>query len=427
MLTLHSKQKELIGDLHRFRIANWGRKTGKTEESIEEIIAYACIRKYSHDKRPKISYVGETRKEAKRIAWDRAKLRTRDLWYKHPNDSNLELYLKNNNLDLPDGENYSIVYFDGWENIDAVVGEEFDFVILDEVAKFRNFWFGWQSIIRATLTPRKGHALMISRPHGMNHWKDICDMELENDNYKTFHATCYDNPHIDREEIEEARAELPEDRFAQEYLAEFRKKTGLVYKEFGRDIHVFGDEELKDLVFTQRLGGVDFGFKNPAAVPSIGVDRHGEYWIYDEFYKTGKTDIEIAEYVAAKAFNIVYPDPESPGAIKELENKKVNVRDVLKGRDSIKNGVDKVRELLKSVQLHVHKSCVNIISEFETYSYPDSKDGKHDSENPMDEDNHAMDAIRYVVTMHSYKKPQPKRKVPFHDNTLDLWRGTRTT
>jgi hypothetical protein len=48
------------------------------------------------------------------------------------------------------------------------------------------------------------------------------------------------------------------------------------------------------------------------------------------------------------------------------KRRNVNVRPVVKGKDSEKHGIDKVRELLKAGKLHVHYSCRNLISEFET-------------------------------------------------------------
>lgn len=41
------------------------------------------------------------------------------------------------------------------------------------------------------------------------------------DNWAFFHFTTYDNPHIDRDEIEEARLQLDDTTFRQEYLAEY--------------------------------------------------------------------------------------------------------------------------------------------------------------------------------------------------------------
>jgi hypothetical protein len=41
----------------------------------------------------------------------------------------------------------------------------------------------------------------------------------------------------------------------------------------------------------------------------------------------------------------------------------------------------------------------------ETYSYPDKKDLHAAPENPIDESNHALSALRYTVTSYSGSKP----------------------
>jgi phage terminase large subunit len=45
--------------------------------------------------------------------------------------------------------------------------------------------------------------------------------------------------------------------------------------------------------------------------------------------------------------------------------------------------------------LTVDPSCVNTISEFESYQYPDGRRGN--SDNPIKENDHAMDALRYGI------------------------------
>src|SRR3990167_7035651 len=111
-------------------------------------------------------------------------------------------------------------------------GKKNDFIIPDEVASYRNFWTGWKEVLRPTLTDTQGEGLFLSTPKGYNHFYDLCNLELIDTDYKSFHYTTYDNPHIPVDEIEKAKKELTEDRFAQEYLADFRKTQGLVYKEF---------------------------------------------------------------------------------------------------------------------------------------------------------------------------------------------------
>lgn len=48
----------------------------------------------------------------------------------------------------------------------------------------------------------------------------------------------------------------------------------------------------------------------------------------------------------------------------------------------------------------INKQCVNLISEFEMYSY-DDKDGElNQKEKPLKANDHALDALRYVVAMY---------------------------
>ncbi len=77
------------------------------------------------------------------------------------------------------------------------------------------------------------------------------------------------------------------------------------------------------------------------------------------------------------------------------------MRDVVKGKDSIKNGIDRVRELFRAGKLRIHVSCKNLIFELETYAYADKKDMHNENENPIDENNHALSGLRYALVMNS--------------------------
>jgi PBSX family phage terminase large subunit len=388
---LTPSQNEIAADTHRFRILNCGRRFGKTTLAVEEIKGKAVA------KPTRIAYVAPTYQQARDIAWEQLKRELKSVAIAM-NESRLEIRTKT----LQGGE--SLVVLRGWESIETLRGQQLDFIVMDEVASMRNFWLSWQEVIRPTLTDTKGEALFISSPKGFNHFYDLFNMQEKDADYKSFHYTTYDNPHIPVEEIDKAKAELTPDRFAQEYEADFRKTEGLVYKEFDRARNVITEEQLttlknEGLVLREHLVGIDFGYTNPCAVISIWRDNTDTLYVLDEFYETQHTDAQVAEYVAALNANRVYPDPESPAAIAELRRRHVNVREVLKGKDSIKNGIDRVREALKANKLYVHASCRNLIAEFETYVYPDKKPDHNEQENPMDENNHALDAVRYVVSM----------------------------
>lgn len=382
---LHPNQKLVSLDKHRFRVVCCGRRFGKTVLAVEEIKACAL------SKESRIVYLAPTFDQARDIAWEMLKKELGPI-IQSINESRLELRV------YTEDKKESYIALKSWESVESLRGQYFDLIIPDEVAMYRNFQVQWQEIVLPTLTDKHGEAMFISTPKGFNHFYDLFQMEQTNPDYKSFHFTTYDNPFIKPEEIELIRASVTEDAFAQEYLADFRKMQGLVYKEFNRDIHSY-TELPKERYFIETIAGVDFGFTNPAAVLTIKIDYDGHYWIDEEFYQSGHTDAQIAEIVAGKNFNKVYPDPENPAAIKELKDRRVNVREVIKGNDSIKNGIDRIRELLKSGRIHINKRCGNLIWEFETYAYPDKKDQRNAEEKPIKENDHALDALRYAVMM----------------------------
>jgi phage terminase large subunit len=125
----------------------------------------------------------------------------------------------------------------------------------------------------------------------------------------------------------------------------------------------------------------------------IKKDSDAKYWIEDEWYHTGKTDAQIADYVVALKWNECYPDPESASGCEELRRRGVNVRDAIKNKDSVRNGINSVRELFKSNRLCIHASCKNLIWELETYSYPEKKQALNEEENPIKENDHTCGAL----------------------------------
>ncbi len=393
---LTPSQITIAKDKHRFRVCCTGRRFGKTVLASKEIKGKALYRT------SKIAYFATTFQQARDIMWEMLKSELKGAIISI-NEARLEVKVRTVH------NQESVITLRGWESIETARGSSFDFLILDEVASMRNFWASWQEVLRPTLTDRKGEAMFISSPKGFNHFYELFNMEMKDTDYKSFRFTTYDNPLIPVEEIEKAKLELTEDRFAQEYLADFRKTEGLVYKEFDRARHIFGDETpIKDRVET--FAGIDFGYTNPTAVITIVKDGDSNYFVTDEWYKTGQTEDQVAEYVAGLSLNKVYPDPENPSAIKVLRSKGVNVREVIKKKDSVQNGIQRVRELFKAGKLKIHKSCINTIIELETYSYEDKEDGSNQRENPIKENDHALDAIRMAIIMQPLQAGAPVKQ-----------------
>src|SRR3990167_10511877 len=379
---LHPNQKIVAKNQNRFKVLNCGRRWGKTTLAVEIML----MRSFA--KPVKIAYIAPTIQQARDIAFAKLKKELQPI-LKDTNESRLEFKVK-----TQDNEE-SLILLRGWEAIENLRGQAFDFLILDEVASMRNFWIGWQEVLRPTLTDTKGETMFVSTPKGFNHFYDLYNEELKDTDYKSFSFSSYDNPFLPKEELDKAKSTLPVERFEQEYMASFQKTQGLVYKEFSREKHLY--ETLPENTY-EKLGGVDFGFRNPAGVLNIYFAKD-KFWVEDEWYKRERTDAVIADYVQGNKFDEVYPDPENAGGIEELKQRNVNVREVVKGKGSVVAGINKVKEAFVTGKLMINKRCVNLIAELEMYSYDDEVGDRNENENPVKANDHLLDALRYVIMM----------------------------
>ena len=99
-------------------------------------------------------------------------------------------------------------------------GEGLDFLVMDEAAFTKPDV--WHQVLRPTLTERKGGALFISTPMGMNNWfYELWEFADDKEDWEKFQFATYDNPAIDKDEVQQAKGEVGSIVFAQEYLAEF--------------------------------------------------------------------------------------------------------------------------------------------------------------------------------------------------------------
>lgn len=385
-MELTQKQQDVARDTTRFRVLCWGRGTGKTQLAIEECI-HVAIAKAGR----RVVYIGPTIQQTRDVAWLRLRDRVQPITA-DKNESRLEVTVR-----TQDGGTSQIL-LRGWEAVETLRGQEFDFIVIDEVAFMRDFWNGWEKVLRPTLRISEGGAMFISTPSGFNHFHALYELEKKDPLFRSFHATTYDNPFIKREEIESARASLPEDTFAQEYLADFRKVEGLVYKEFDADRHIV-DELPSPEQIAERRGCIDFGFKNPSAMYTVSLDRDGNFYIHDEYYEAGKVQDELNQHAVIRKLESWYPDPAEPDRIEMMRRAGLRINEVSK---DVEAGIDTVRTLLKQNRLYVHRDCANLLFEFNFYRWKEpsaSNINKNEPEQPVKEHDHGLDAVRYALHM----------------------------
>ena len=219
---LHEGQYEVATDNHRFRVICAGRRWGKS------VLAQLIVLKWATENVGTYWIVNPTYRQAKQIHWRHLINLVPREWVHKKNEVELSITLKNG----------SIIELKGAENPDALRGVKLHGLVIDEIASIRNWEWLWSEVLRPTLTDYAAPALFISTPKGYNHFYEIYKKGQEDGSYKSWRFTSYDNPYIKAEEIDHAKKELTEDTFQQEYMADFRKFTGLVYKEFQREVHV---------------------------------------------------------------------------------------------------------------------------------------------------------------------------------------------
>ena len=139
--------------------------------------------------------------------------------------------------------------------------------------------------------------------------------------------------------------------------------------------------------------GLDFGFTNDVTACVQVFKQDGELWIHEVLYQNGLTNPEIAQSLRGfiTSSQEVIADSSEPKSIKEIQNEGFSVTGAEKGPDSVKLSIN----ILKRYKLNITNESVGLKKELKTYKWK-VKDGKPLNE-PVDFNNHSIDALRYVA------------------------------
>ena len=151
--------------------------------------------------------------------------------------------------------------------------------------------------------------------------------------------------------------------------------------------------------------GTDFGFTNDPTTLIAVYKQEGKLWVDELLYRTNMTNSDIGNYY--KTQNIgraeIVCDSAEPKSIEELRRQGFNVHPAMKGPDSIKIGID----ILKRYDIMVTKRSTNLIKELRSYLWETDRDGKLTGK-PIDHNNHAIDALRYIALNKLNNRPMGK-------------------
>lgn len=149
--------------------------------------------------------------------------------------------------------------------------------------------------------------------------------------------------------------------------------------------------------------GLDFGYTNDPTALFVGwidLDKKKLY-VIDELYKKGLSNKKIYEEIISKGYKKrkIVCDSAEPKSIDELKGLGLRACSAKKGKDSIMNGIQWIQDL----EIIIHPRCVNFLTEISLYIWDKDRFGNTLNQ-PIDEFNHLMDAMRYALEEYVRKK-----------------------
>jgi hypothetical protein len=190
----------------RFLVVVAHRQFGKTTVGINECLDAVL---FSAQERPRAAYVCPFRSQAKAVAWESLKALCRVIPGVEFNETELR-------TDFPAGGRIVLA---GADNADALRGNYFDLVVLDEFAFMEPRV--WPEILRPTLSSRNGRAIFIGTPFGRNHFFDLFTHAATLPEWGRVRYQASTSAVLSAAELASATRSMSAEQFAQEYECEW--------------------------------------------------------------------------------------------------------------------------------------------------------------------------------------------------------------
>lgn len=262
------------------------------------------------------------------------------------------------------------------------VNSEADFDTLDESIRGElpsNLWKQW---------------VISFNPWNERHWlkKKFFDVSNPDILAQTTNYTCNEwLDEADKRLFENMKINNPR-RYNVAGLGNWGITEGLVYD----NVHIDYRFELTDMVNYKTVCGMDFGYTNDPTAFFIGFldEKNKALYIWDELYEKGLTNRMIYDRLVSMGYGkeSIVCDSAEPKSIAELRGYGLRAKAAVKGKDSISHGI----QYIQGLTIYIHPRCVNFITEIQNYTFDKDKFGNAINQ-PIDDFNHLMDAMRYAL------------------------------
>jgi hypothetical protein len=282
-------------------------------------------------------------------------------------------------------------------------------LIIDEAARVPDELY---YSVRPMLNVSRGRLVCLSTPFGARgfFWREWHD---EQAHWKRVRITWRECPRITAEAIADERRAMGDHWVAQEYEASFVALVGLVYPDFEQAVL---DQDPEVIPEGRPVGGIDFGWRNPFAALWGVLDADDVLWITGERYGSQVPLHQHAAALRQQPHVMWYADPSGRTEIEEL---RAGGLKVLPAINDIRLGIAAVTARLRTGRLKVlRRRCPFLVGEAGLYRYATAQERKGESELPLDDHNHSLGALRYLISrldahfLARLRRPRPADAVP---------------
>ncbi|MGO2112957.1 MAG: PBSX family phage terminase large subunit, partial [Pseudoclavibacter sp.] len=274
----------------------------------------------------------------------------------------------------------------------------------------------------ARMSPPGAKLIGTTNPDGPRHWLKTEYLDRidrgELPDWRRFHFTMDDNPSLTADYIASLKREYTGLWYRRFILGEWVAAEGAIYSDFTDQRHVIPWRDMPPL--DRIVGvGIDHGTSNPTAAILLGITREPrprliaiDEWAHQPERDGGQlADIEQSRRFRAwlaqphtphgdGLVNVrtVYADPAAASLRKQLRDDNVPTR---AARNEVIDGIRTVASLLATDQLVITDRCRLLLDELPGYVWDEkaTEDG-HDA--PVKHNDHAVDALRYIVHSAAY-------------------------
>lgn len=311
--------------------------------------------------------------------------------------------------------NGSKIIFKGLDKVEKMKGlQGVSVVWLEEASEIK--YSGYKELLLRLRTKKQTlHILLSTNPVSKENWiyqhffeneekkiKVVDEFEfyekrvLKIDDLYMHHSTVDDNPFVPESYVREL--DKMEQTDPDLWRVARKGHFGILGERVFHNVHKVPHEEVMDALNRIRpiyKSGLDFGFVTSYnAFIQCAIDHNEKIlYIYNEHYKRGESDKELADALMPYRKTLITADSAEPKTITYLRQLKFHILGAKKGPGSVLGGIKKLKRFNKIV---ISDNCPNAQRDFSTLTFKKDKNDKI-IEDEFNIDPHAIDAVRYAT------------------------------